>query len=134
MPKSKLSSGEMKRLRGRGRSHPEIAQMAEVTQIAVSYRLNPASRRQKARDRYRGLGGKDRETYLNQTRKRRMDAQDETALFVERRGDRWTKEEIDYLREYGTTKTTRDLALDLGRTFFGVNRAGERYKIPFRKP
>jgi hypothetical protein len=36
------------------------------------------------------------------------------------RHKRWTKDEIAYLREYSKTKTARELAYDLNRTYLGV--------------
>lgn len=44
----------------------------------------------------------------------------------------WTTKDIKYLEQNGQSKTIRQLALDLGRTYGAILNAGHRYKIDLR--
>ena len=47
-------------------------------------------------------------------------------------GQEWTTREIKYLEDHGQVKSIRQIAEDLGRTYKGVKRAGDRFGINMR--
>ena len=133
MAKSKLSTEEIRSLRNGGVPASEIAELASTTKANVNFRLSPTRHRRYAKERYRRLEPTEREAYTKAERERQQKNQAETALLAEKVGDLWTDEELDYLRQWGTTKTCKEIALDLKRTFHGVRNTGKRYQIPLKK-
>ena len=133
MAKSKLSTEEIRSLRNGGVPASEIAELASTTKANVNFRLSPTRHRRYAKERYRRLEPTEREAYIKAERERQQKNQDETALLAEKVGALWTDEELDYLRQWGTTKTCKEIALDLKRTFYAVRLASMRYQIPLRK-
>ena len=133
MAKSKLSTEEIRSLRNGGLPASKIAELANITKQDVSFRLSPTRKRRHAKERYRRLEPTEREAYRKAERERQQKNQAETALLAEKVGDLWTDEELDYLRQWGTTKTCKEIALDLKRTFHGVRNTGKRYQIPLKK-
>ena len=127
MAKSKLSTEEIRSLRNGGVPASEIAELASTTKANVSFRLSPTRYRRYAKE------PTEREAYIKAERERQQKNQDETALLAEKVGALWTDEELDYLRQWGTTKTCKEIALDLKRTFHGVRHTGKRYQIPLKK-
>ena len=133
MAKSKLSTEEIRSLKNGGVPASEIAELASTTKANVSFRLSPTRHRRYAKERYRRLEPTEREAYIKAERERQQKNQDETALLAEKVGALWTDEELDYLRQWGTTKTCKEIALDLKRTLHGVRHTGKRYQIPLKK-
>ena len=133
MPKSKLSTEEIRNLKNTGVSVLNIAEQAGVKEPAVRSRLSPTENRRRMRERYRNFQGEDRKEYIKTQLKRRQEAQDRTVLLAEKIGDLWEDWELDYLREWGGIKTIEELAIHLSRTYRAVERAAGYHKIPLHR-
>lgn len=132
MPKSRLSTVEIRDLKDRGISTEEIARRAGVTKVSVTVRLSPEPQRKRSRERYQFADDEGRRRYLDAGSQRNHELQKETEERATRLGFPWTAEEIEFLRLHGPTMTAFNIAMQLSRTFFGVERASRRYGISLR--
>ena len=111
----------------------EIAERAGTTVACVQARLSPTRNRRNNREHYRSLQGTGRKAYINAQIHRRHGDQDETTPTAEKFGNPWTEEELNYLRDWGGIKKAKEIAIDLKRTFYAVERVAQKHKIPLRK-
>lgn len=132
MPKSKLSSARIRELKDQGLATSEIAKRAGITTAAVATRLSPEPQRKRSRERYQLADDEGRRRYLDASSQRDHELQKETEERATRLGFPWTAEEIEFLRLNGPTMTAFNIAIQLSRTFFGVERASRRYGISLR--
>ena len=129
MPKSKLSTAQIRDLKDQGVSTAEIARRAGTTAQNVKRRLAPEPKRKRDREHYQLASDEERQEYSDVVLQRTHELQDETEEHATRVGLPWTAEEIEFLKREGPTVTVVKLALELSRTYAGVRRAAQRYGI-----
>ena len=132
MPKSALSTAQIRDLKDRGVPTSEIARRAGITTVSVTTRLSPESNRKRNREAYQLADAGSRQDYVDTVVKRYHELQKETEEHATRVGLPWAAEEIKFLKLHGPTMTTYDLAIELSRTYAGVSGAAQKYGISLR--
>lgn len=152
-----ITVDEIKDLRGREKVRvKEIAEIAECSEKTIYLYLqfiDPETRRayygrqskdyrdthleevrEYGRERIRRLRERNPEPFRASIRRWKKKQQAETLASADTRYRRWDIVELAYLEKQAPKLTATQIALELGRTLFGVGRTAARYKISLKKP
>jgi hypothetical protein len=127
MPKSRLTTEEIKALCQRGRTIEQIAQAAGISKPAVRYRLN----REPVRQTTAAWQAERHDSVLvNNLRvlKEKQEISQKTAAI---RGS-WAPHEIKFMESHAQSMSILQVAQALQRTFYAVTSAAQRYGVRFR--
>ncbi len=135
MAKAALSRARMRDLKKAGVASNAIAtQAGGICKQTVHTRTDPdmyAAILDTMRERYRSMNQQERAAYNEQQRQQKSAAQEKSRLTATSTGP-WKPEEINYLKEFGPTKTILEMAIHLGRTYYAVAHIAQRRNIQLR--
>jgi predicted transcriptional regulator len=128
LPKSKLTTAQMRRLRSAGIKLDQIAKLAGITPNGVRNRLRSARKRKSYRFSSRRL----KTVYVAKQKQRQRDYQRQSLKHAENFGE-WTPAEIRYLEKNASVLTRLEIAISLQRTYYAVSHYINRHGIETRK-
>lgn len=132
MPKSLLTTAEIKSMWKEGASVADIAREAQVTRRAIYHRLREESHRKRELLRYSSLSDSKRRAFLAAQSKYRQRSQDESAKLAHKKGVPLSDKDLEYIEKHKRSRTASELAAKLGRTVYVVQKIARRRNISLR--
>ena len=135
MPKAALKRSEMKALKEAGVPAEAIAEKAGGIHPAYVQFCSQVDDYEKfktqARERYQNLDPDEQNKYRSTSCNWQREQQQKSLEFATKSG-RWEQKEIEFVKKFGPTMTTLQVAITLGRTYRSVRHAVKQYDVSMR--